>query len=103
MLYSHSNRDYMNKKRRKAVRVKHYPTKTLKDFIDRDFVGIDGLDREQYADEIRQEYWERTTRAMELDSKSFDVDWNEWLSVQEELPPAFPFTWDEENNDYIPF
>jgi hypothetical protein len=100
-IYSHSVRDKINMKRRKAINPKYYPTKTLEAFRDNDYVGIDGLDREQYKDEIDQEFYRRLNRLREIDSKTIEERWNDWCIMRENMPPEFPYEWSEEIQDYI--
>lgn len=101
-IYSHYNRDQLLKRRsamkRKIVNPKYYPTKTLKAFIDNDFVGIDGLDREQYADEINDLYFERTNKEME---KSIQKLIDHLEQHDDEIPPFFNFTWCPVTETYL--
>jgi len=101
-IYSHSFRDLVNKKR-KAINPKHYPTKTLKFFRDNNYVGIDGLDREKYKEEIDQEYYRRSNLMMEQDSKTIEDQWEAWFDMMENRPPEFPYLWDETTQSYIEF
>lgn len=89
--------------KRKAINPKYYPTKTLKAFRNNDYCGVDGLDREQYKDEIDNEFLFRTNRAMELGSKTIEDQWEEWFKMKENLPPEFPYEWSEELQDYLIF
>ena len=108
-IYSRETRSQLLIKRQrtndmqKAVRISKYPTKTLKAFRDNGYVGKDGLDREQYKEEIDCEYYDRMNRAMELDSKTWDKAWDEYQSHLDSIPPVFPFTWDEATQSYIEF
>jgi len=99
-IYSHSVREKINMKR-KAINPKYYTTKTLKAFRDNNYCGKDGLDREQYKEEIDSEYYRRMNRARELDSKTIEDQWEAWYRMKEELPPEFPYTWSEELQDYL--
>lgn len=99
-IYSHDVRDNILRKR-KSINPKHYPTKTLKAFRENGYVGVDGLDREQYKDEIDSEYYKRMNKHYELDSKTIDDQWEQWYTAKENLPPAFPFEWSEELQDYL--
>ena len=94
-MYSHSNRDLLITRRkqlmkRKAINPKYYPTKTLKAFRDNGYCGIDGLDREQYAHEIDDLYFERTNRELERSIQEL-LDYLE--EHDDEIPPPFNFTW----------
>jgi tRNA(Glu) U13 pseudouridine synthase TruD len=89
--------------KQRAINPKYYPTKTLKFFRENNYCGIDGLDREQYKEEIDQEYYRRMTRAMELDSETLDEQWEAWFEMMSNLPPEFPYLWDEATQSYIEF
>ena len=103
MLYSHSNRDYMIKRRKKTINPKYMTTNQLKSFRDNGYVGKDGLDREQYKEEIDSVYYERMNKLAENDLKCLMYELDEYQSILDELPPSFPFTWDEETNEYTMF
>lgn len=101
-IYNRDNRNYILAKRnavkRKIVNPKYYPTKTLKAFIDNDFIGIDGLDREQYSQEINDLYFERTDKEMERSIQKL-IDHLE--KHDEEIPPLFNFTWCPVTETYL--
>lgn len=101
-IYNRENRNYILSKRkamkRKAINPKYYPTKALKAFIDNDYIGIDGLDREQYSQEINDIYFERTDKEMEKTIKA----WIDYLEEHDdEIPPFFNFTWCPVTETYL--
>lgn len=85
------------------TKVKYYPTKTLKAFIDNDFTGVDGLDREQYADEIKAVYWQRMNEVHEAYLAHWEEQFQDYQTFLDETPPEFHFTYDHETDTYIPF
>jgi len=102
-IYSHLYRDSQIKKRKRAVDVSKYPTKTLKFFRENNYCGIDGLDREQYKEEIDAEYFRRASLMMERDSKTLEDQWEAWFDMMDNRPPEFPYLWDESTQSYIEF
>jgi hypothetical protein len=85
-------------KRRKAINPKYYSTKTLKSFRDNNYTGIDGLDREQYKDEIDDLYFERTNKDLERSIQEL-IDYLD--EHDDEIPPPFNFTWCPVTETYL--
>lgn len=83
---------------KKTINPKYMPTKTLRSFIDNDYVGVDGLDREQYKDEINDLYFERTTKEFE---RALDRLLKELDESIDHMPPEFRFLYDPTADRYI--